>query len=64
MVKSPEGEISIDFSGKKPGRGAYVCHDLECFKKLRKAKALSRAFSAEVPPEVYDSLEKELERDG
>lgn len=64
VVKSPEGEISIDFGGKKPGRGAYVCHKLECFQKLRKSKGLSRAFSAEVPPEVYNSLEKELERNG
>ena len=43
VVKSPEGEISLDFKGKKPGRGAYVCPNPECLKKARKARALERA---------------------
>ena len=60
VVKSPEGEISLDFRGKKPGRGAYVCPRAECLKKARKSRALERAFSAAIPPEVYDALEQEM----
>ena len=44
VVRSPEGEISLDFKGKAPGRGAYVCPNVDCLKKARKAKALERAF--------------------
>ena len=62
VVKSPEGEISLDFRGKKPGRGAYVCPDAACLKKARKSRALERAFSAAIPPEVYDALEEEMTR--
>ena len=60
VVRSPEGEISLDFKGKKPGRGAYVCPQLECLKKARKSRALERAFSAGVPPEVYEQLEEQM----
>ena len=61
VVKSPEGEVSLDFGGKKPGRGAYVCLDVACLRKARKSRALERAFSAPIPEEVYDALEKEME---
>ena len=64
VVKSPEGEISLDFRGKKPGRGAYVCPSAECLKKARKSRALERAFSAAIPPEVYDALEQEMANGG
>ena len=60
VVKSPEDEISLDFRGKKPGRGAYVCPNAECLKRARKSRALERAFSAPIPPEVYDALEQEM----
>lgn len=60
-VKSPEGEISLDFRGKKPGRGAYVCPDPQCLAKARKSKALERAFSVAIPPEVYQALEAQME---
>ncbi len=60
VVKSPDGEISIDYTGKKSGRGAYLCNDLECLKKARKARRLERALSCQIPQEVYDRLEKEL----
>ena len=60
VVKSPEGEISIDFTGKKSGRGAYLCNDPECLKKARKARRLERALSCQIPQEVYDRLEEEL----
>ena len=60
-VKSPEGEISLDFKGKKPGRGAYVCPDPQCLKKAIKSKALERAFSSEIPEEVLIGLQKQME---
>jgi hypothetical protein len=59
-VRSPEGEISLDFKGKKPGRGAYVCPDAGCLAKLKKSRALERAFSTAVPAEVYDLLEAQM----
>ena len=61
VVKSPEGEVSLDFKGKKPGRGAYVCPDPECLKKARKSRALERAFSTQIPEEVYEELERQME---
>ena len=61
VVRSPEGEISLDFKGKKPGRGAYVCPDAACLAKARKGKALERAFETAIPPEVYDLLEQQME---
>ena len=60
VVRSPEGEISLDFKGKKPGRGAYVCPDSACLAKARKSRALERAFETAIPPEVYDAMEAEL----
>ena len=61
VVKSPEGQVSLDFRGKLPGRGAYVCPDLECLKRARKARALERAFSAPLPEEVYAALEGQMQ---
>lgn len=61
VVKSPEGDITLDATGKKSGRGAYVCPDGECLKKARKSRALERAFDTAIPPEVYEALEKEME---
>ena len=60
VVRSPQGEISLDFRGKAPGRGAYVCPDPQCLKKAIKARALERAFSAQIPAEIYDRLEQEM----
>lgn len=61
VVRSPEGAISLDFHGKKPGRGAYLCPNPECLKRIRKSRALERAFSLPIPEEVYNALEKEME---
>lgn len=61
VVRSPEGEISIDGRGKKPGRGAYVCPDPECLKKAIRSKALARALDTTVPEEIYDTLRAQLE---
>ena len=63
VVRSPEGEISLDKTGKKAGRGAYICPDPECFAKARKARRLERAFSCMIPDEVYEKIEKELSGD-
>lgn len=60
-VKSPSGEISLDFKGKTPGRGAYICPNTECLKKAIKAKALEKAFSAQIPDEVYKVLSEQME---
>lgn len=67
VVRSPEGEVSLDFKGKKPGRGAYLCPQPECLKKARRSKALERTFSAPMPDEVWAQLEEEMkagDRDG
>ena len=62
VVKSPEGEIRLDFKGKANGRGAYVCPNAACLKRAVKAKALERAFSCQIPQEVYDALDAQMER--
>ena len=61
VVRSPEGEISLDFTGKKNGRGAYLCRKVACLKKARKANRLERELGVAIPEEVYESLERELE---
>lgn len=61
VVKSPEGAISLDFRGKAPGRGAYVCPSETCLKRAIKSKALERAFETAIPQEVYDGLVTAME---
>ena len=61
VVRSPQGEISLDFRGKAPGRGAYLCRSSACLKKAMKSRALDRALSAAVPQEVYERLLAEME---
>lgn len=61
IVRTPESEVLLDATGKKSGRGAYVCPDPACLKKARKSKALERAFETSIPPEVYDALEAQME---
>ena len=61
VVHSPEGAIGLDFKGKANGRGAYICPQPECLKKAIKAKALERAFSAQIPAEVYEALQEQME---
>lgn len=60
-VKSPDGEVNLDFKGKMPGRGAYLCPNGECLKKAMKAKALERAFSVQIPEEIYEELRQQME---
>ncbi len=59
-VKSPEGEVSLDLTGKKSGRGAYICPDKKCFQKARKAKRFEKALEVSIPEEVYDQMEQQL----
>ena len=59
VVRSPEGEIALDFKGKAPGRGAYLCGKADC-----KSRAIERALSVTVPEEVYDQLEQQMEQEG
>ena len=61
VVKSPEGEISLDFKGKKSGRGAYICRDLKCLRRARKSKRIDRNLDTVIPESVYDAMEQELE---
>ncbi len=60
VVKSPDGEISMDLTGKKSGRGAYVCRNIECLRAARKARRFERAFSCQISEELYDALEAQL----
>ena len=60
IVRSKEGVISVDLTGKMPGRGAYICRDASCLNMAQKAKRLERAFSTKIEPEIYDRLRSEL----
>ena len=60
VVRSPEEEISLDFKGKKSGRGAYVCRSLQCLKKARKSGRIEKNLECTIPDEVYDRMEREL----
>ena len=60
IVRSPEGEISIDLTGKKSGRGAYICADPACLAKAQKGKRLERAFECAIAPEIYEVLAASL----
>ena len=63
VVRSPEGEISLDTRGKKSGRGAYICHNAKCLNKARKSKRIERALECTIPEEIYDAMEAELAED-
>ena len=60
VVRTPEGDVTLDVTGKKSGRGAYICHSLSCFKKARKSKRLETGLNVQIPDEIYERLEKEL----
>ena len=60
VVKSPDGEISLDFTGKKSGRGAYICHNAECLRLARKARRFEKSFSCKIEESVYEVMENEL----
>lgn len=60
LVKSPEGEISLDFTGKKSGRGAYICKKLECFEKAQKARRFEKSLSCRIDNKIYEELKNEF----
>ncbi len=60
IVRGTDGVVSLDFTGKLNGRGAYICPSAECLKKVRKSKALDRSLEVTIPEEVYDRLEQEM----
>ena len=61
VVRCTDGEVRLDFGGKMNGRGAYICPNPECLKKVRKSRGLDRSLEVTIPEEVYDRLEKEME---
>lgn len=60
VVKTKDGEISLDLTGKKSGRGAYICKSRECFDKARKSRRFEKEFSCKIEEEIYNSMESEL----
>ena len=61
VVRAPDGGVSLDFRGKAPGRGAYICPDMACLKKANRSKALERSLEVAIPEEIYARLEQEME---
>ena len=64
VVRAGDGTVSLDLTGKKPGRGAYVCPNSECLKRARKSRALERALDTAIPESVYEEMEKEMANGG
>ena len=64
ILKTPEGTFTLDTTGRKNGRGAYLCRCMECFRKAVKGRGLERSFKMAIPKEVYETLEKEMEQLG
>ena len=64
VVRSPENQVSLDFTGKKSGRGAYICRSVKCLQKARRSRRLDRILECEIPEEVYDAMEQELTEHG
>lgn len=63
IVKTPDGDITLDRTGRKNGRGAYLCDNALCLQKARKSNALCRSFRMNVPDEIYDNLERQWNYD-
>ena len=61
VLRTPEGEILLDFTGKKSGRGAYICYDIKCLKKARKSKRIDSNLGVDITEEIYDKMERELD---
>ena len=61
VVRAPDGSVNLDFRGKAPGRGAYICPDMACLKKALRSKALDRSLEVTIPEEIYARLEQEME---
>ncbi|MCD8328001.1 MAG: YlxR family protein [Ruminococcus sp.] len=63
VVKSKDGEISLDLTGKKSGRGAYICHSLDCFTQARKKRRFEKSFSCMISNDIYEEMERELKNE-
>ncbi len=63
IVKTPDGEILLDLTGKASGRGAYICNNAECLKKARKSKRIDKTFEMTIPDEIYEQMEEEISKD-
>ena len=63
VVRTTEGDVRLDFSGKLNGRGAYICRDVKCLKKARKSHRIDRDLECVISDEVYDAMEQELQND-
>lgn len=64
VVRSPEGDISLDFTGRKNGRGAYLCRSVACLRKAAKSRRIDRVLECTVPESVWEEMEREIEADG
>ena len=65
VVRAPDGSVSLDFVGKKSGRGAYICKNVACLKQARRTRRLARVLECEIPDAVYEAMEAELnDREG
>ncbi|MCC6094166.1 MAG: YlxR family protein [Eubacterium sp.] len=64
ILRTPDGEIRLDFTGRQNGRGAYICADAACLAKARKNHGVERSLGCAIPPEVFDRLEEELKQNG
>ena len=60
VLRTPEGEIVVDLTGKRSGRGAYICRNIDCFRKARKSKRFEASLECSIPDEVYERMEEEL----
>ena len=60
VVRAPDGSVSLDFTGKKSGRGAYICKNVACFKQACRSRRLSRVLECEIPEEILAAMEEEL----
>ena len=60
VIRTPEDKIEVDFTGKKNGRGAYLCNNPDCLAKARKRKSLERSLKTAIPPEVYERISEEM----
>ncbi len=63
VVKTPDGEILLDLTGKTSGRGAYICNSAECLKKARKSKRIDKTFEMTIPDEIYEQMEAQISKD-
>ena len=63
IVKSPDGEVSLDLTGKASGRGAYICNNADCLQKARKSHRIDKAFEIAIPDEVYEQMLAEISKD-